>query len=139
MALKDVLAEALDDVVEVDFSGAKSADPLPVDVPMLMEVVKCEPSMSQAGNRMVVFHFSPVDSEESWRVFRQYSATSGAGAGFFRSTAKALGFDTDTMKTFKCSDAVGRRAMATLRMQEDSDIFQEIAKLAPVAKTSGLK
>jgi hypothetical protein len=143
MALKDKLKEALNDEVEVDFSGASEGGdfaPIPIgDYELLVEASAS--STSKAGNPTVKVQFKvdQKDSAHNGRVFFRHCPTKGKGSGILRDTARALGEDVDDKaKKFKPSSLIGKRAIGTIGFQKGSDEYQEIKKLKAIpAKGAG--
>lgn len=139
-ALKDKLAKAMDDEVEVDFSGAgEGFNPIPSG-DYELEVTECVPSMSKSNNQTVKFQFVIVEGEQhAGRVFFRHCPTGGSGSGILRDTARALGVNVDDkQKKFKPSECVGLRCIGTIGFQKGSDEYQEIKKCKAL-KASGTK
>lgn len=132
--LKDTIAQAMDDEVEVDFSAATSGEfePLP---PGDYEVTvdECKGGESASGNPKVVFVFKldePLDGFTS-TLFKHCPAT-GRGAGILRDVLRGLGFDVDKMTKFNPADAEGKQAIVTVRFQKDNPEFNEVTKVKAV-------
>ena len=145
MALKDKLKDAMNDEVEVDFSGAsEGGDFGPIETGDY-EVVVTESVQhtSKAGNPTVKVQFKIVEGEKNaGRTFFRHCPTKGAGAGILRDTARALGVDVDDKsKKFKPSSLNDKRASATIGFQKGSDEYQEIKKLKalPTGTKSGTR
>lgn len=116
-SLKDKLADATNDEVEVDFSEAREGLGELEDLPKgtyNATVIECEPGESQSGNPKVAFKFEIAEDEKvdgCWPTVFRHAPTSGAGSGIFRDTVEALGFDIAALESgktrFKCSEAIG--------------------------------
>ncbi len=141
MALKDKLKEALNDEVEVDFSGASDGNFDPIEIGDYEAVVdSSEVGTSKAGGPKVVVVFKIVEGEKhAGRTFFRHCPATGRGAGILRDTARALGVDVDDKaKKFKAGSLVGKRAIITIAFQKGSDEYQEIKKVKKLpAKAAG--
>jgi hypothetical protein len=140
MALKDKLKEALNDEVEVDFSGASDGnfDPIePADYELCVDSATV--GTSKAGAPKVVVVFKIVEGEpHAGRTFFRHCPATGTGAGILRDTAKALGIEI-TGKKFSVSELVGKRAIGTIAFQKGSDEYQEIKKLKALPTSGAAK
>lgn len=140
-ALGDKLKDAMNDEVEVDFSGASEGggDFAPVDVGDYEAVVdESTPGIASSGNPKVVIRFKIVDGEKNaGRVFFRHCPTKGSGSGILRDTARALGVNVDDKaKKFKPSELVGKRCIITIAYQKGSTEYQEIKKCKALAKAT---
>lgn len=132
-ALGDKLKDAMNDEVEVDFSGASEGggDFAPIDVGDYEAVVdESAPGVAASGNPKVVVRFKIVDGEKNaGRVFFRHCPTKGSGSGILRDTARALGVNVDDKaKKFKPAELVGKRCIITIAFQKGSTEYQEIKK-----------
>lgn len=143
MALKDKLKDAMNDEVDVDFSGAgEGGDFGPVEIgDYEMVVSESTIGSSKANKPKVIVVFKIVEgSKNAGRVFFRHCPTTGAGSGILRDTARALGVNVDDADTkFKASSLIGKRCINTVGFQKGSDEYQEIKRSKPVpgAKVGG--
>lgn len=143
-ALGDKLKDAMDDEVEVDFSGAgEGGDFGPIDIGNYEAFVdESTAGIAKSGDPKVVVRFKIADGEKNaGRVFFRHCPTKGKGSGILRDTARSLGVNVDDKaKKFKPSELVGQRCIITIGFQKGSNELQEIKKCSAVAgakKTTG--
>lgn len=136
-ALGDKLKDAMNDEVEVDFSGAsEGGDFAPIDIGDYEAIVdESTAGVSKASQPKVVVRFKIVDGEKNaGRVFFRHCPTKGSGSGILRDTARALGVNVDDKaKKFKPSELVGKRCVISIGFQKGSNELQEIKKCKAVA------
>ena len=134
MGLKDKLAEALDDEIDLDFSQARDGDFGPVECrDYLATVIEAAPGTSKANLPKVVFKFQITEEcPAKGRIFFKHAPARGEGAGILRETLRGLGIDPEKTKKLRPADTVGKEAVITVKFQKDSDEYQEIAKVKPV-------
>lgn len=148
-SLSDVVSDALNDEVEVDFSGATGGGFGPIPSGDYRAFVdESVPGFSHAKMPKLVLRFRICDGEENaGRVFFRHCPTQGKGSGILRDTLKALGFDVDNMTGFKPGDALNKEAIISIGFQKghsadnpDPDLQrQEIKKVKPVPAQVGAK
>ena len=125
MGFSDQIKEALEDEIDVDFSGAgEKKDFGPIDPGRYtFEVVECEPGVSKEGNPKVTFKVKIAAGQaNAGRTFFKHCPTSGAGSGILRDMLEALGMPASK---FRPKDALGRQLSLEVRMQPGSDTYQE--------------
>jgi hypothetical protein len=136
-SLKDKLKDAMNDEVEVDFSGAsEGGDFAPIEIgDYEMIVEESTAGISKANAPKVVVRFKIVDGEKhAGRVFFRHCPTTGSGSGILRDTARALGVNVDDKaKKFKPSELVNKRCICTVGFQKGSTELQEIKKVKALA------
>lgn len=122
-----------DELIEVDFSGAKEGDydgPVP---PGEYQVTVCEveAGTSEKGNPKVVitFRVDPDQPEAGRKVYR-HCPTRGPGAGILKSTLVGLGLDASGGQIRK-SSLIGRTATITVRQQKNNPEYTEVCKVVP--------
>lgn len=146
--LDNIVNQALDDEVEVDFSGAKEGGGLYDDVPhdeYLWEVIGCEKKTSKPSEKnpqgapMLKVDVAIVGGEYDGKRKTINCMLQGGGAGVTRDLLRVLGFDVDS-PTFKLKmgDTVGKRFLGTVRQQKNDPQYQEIVKLKAAASGSRL-
>ncbi len=139
-SLKDTLANATSDEVDIDFSGAgESLGDLQNNPPGTynVRVSECEVGTSGSGNPKVVFVFELDQKNEGcWPSERRHCPTSGKGSGILKDTLAALGYDIAAIESgkerFKPSSALGRQAIIVVGPQKDKPEYNEIKKIKAV-------
>lgn len=138
----DILGEATDDSVEIDFSGATELKPHePGWYAVTLEELETKDETGKqltarkSGDPKIVFHFKP---DAGGPAIRRHVPIVGKGAGIARQTLTALGVavEGDKLKVSR-SALIGKRCEAQLAIQLDQDTqeptnFNEIKKVRPL-------
>lgn len=132
--LDDVVGAALDDEVEIDFSGAREGgdfDVLPAgNYDAVVE--STDTGVSGSGNPKLVIRFKL----ENGRVQFKHCPLRGEGSGITRDVLTALGVDTEGMRKFNRKSIEGTPCVLVLGIQKDNPEFNEVKKVKPAAKRS---
>lgn len=127
MGFSDQIKDALEEEIEVDFSGAgEQKDFSPVPAGRYTFVVEsCEPGVSGSGNAKVTFKLKIAEgSTGAGRVFFKHCPTSGEASGILRDILVAI--DLPIANGFKPKSTVGKKLSMEVRMQKGSDVYQEV-------------
>lgn len=142
MGLKDTLEKAMNDEVDVDFSGASEGFGLITNGEYEFECTSGEPGTSKEGNPKVVLKLKIVEAQEhAGRTFFKHCPSTGAGSGILKEAMEAHGVVLDPKSgKLKPSAFVGRRCLGTVRVQPgDAEGRQEVVFLKPVKKMSATR
>lgn len=132
MALKDTLDRAMNDEVDVDFSGAREGGFGPIEPgDYNATVIECSADVVKNGDNKgapkVVFKFRINDGEaHAGRVFFKHCVTKGEGAGILRDVLRSLGANTDELRKVKPSAYVNKQCIINVRFQKNSPEQQEV-------------
>lgn len=148
-ALDDTLKDAMEDDVDIDFSGAsEGAGPWPTGTALLSRIVKSvvgknSDEAKEPGAPNIKIEWKQVEGGKvvGWPL-RATLQVRGPGSGFLRDLLVATGKTPPAGTKLKASSLVGAEAMVTARYQKGSGpdeetTYQEVAKVAP--KTTGAK
>lgn len=141
-ALKDTLAKAASEDVDVDFSGAGEGGDLE-NVPAgdyVATVIECEPGESKAGNPKLTIKWELEEPIEGcWPTIITHPPTSGRGAGILRDTLRAL--DPKLLASIEAGEAklkpgalLKKRAVLSVRPQKNDAQYVEVYRYKPVAR-----
>lgn len=128
--LDDIVNDALDDEVDVDFSGAKEGDY--DDVPhaeYVWVVESAKKDSSSKGDPAVVITFVIAEGECAGKKKSKFCMLVGGGSGITRQVLRALGFavDSDSFR-LKLGELAGRRCLASVKQQKNDPQYQELYK-----------
>lgn len=154
-ALDDTLADAMNDEVDIDFSGAsEGAGPWPIGTPLLARITKAEvgkngDQASEPGAPNIKIEWKQLEGGKvvGWPL-RATLQVRGPGSGFLRDVLTATGKTPVAGTKLKASALVGAEAMVTAKYQKGSSAdgettWQEVARVAPKAgaakKAAGTK
>lgn len=131
----EMLSNAVNDEVVIDFSGSTDFEPLP-DGTFKATIVEATPVTSKAGNPCLKFVFEIAHKGGVYKRTRT-APISGKGAGLAKEVLKAAGLNVEgTSMRLKPSSVVGKKVDVTIAPQKNNPEYQEIRKVT--ASTSGL-
>lgn len=135
-SLDEVLNNATNDEIEVDFSAAVNFAAVPEgDYTAVIESVESGRTKPTAdnpeGNPKVVFRFKVVDEGPAkGRVFFRHAPTTGKGAGLTKEVLRAIGVPVDGDRIrFRLSQAVGAKLTLHVTLDESKDYPNEVKKV----------
>ncbi len=137
-SLEDVLNNATNDEVEIDFSAAVDFAPVPagnyVAVIKSVEPVKAGASAKTPGAPLAKFEFVVSDEGPAkGRHFFVYASLTGAGAGRTKEILRALGVAVEGDKIkFRLSQAVGQSVLLVIAFNEGAEYENEVSKVKAV-------
>ncbi|HXJ69369.1 MAG TPA: hypothetical protein VNM39_10720 [Verrucomicrobiae bacterium] len=143
--LEDVLNNATNDEVEIDFSGAVDFAPVPAGeydaVIKTVEPKAAGASAKNPGAPLAKFEFVVTEEGPAHnRHFFVYASLTGAGAGRTKEILRAIGVPVEGDKIrFKLSNAVGQPVrLVILNLGEDAEYPNEVKKVKPFVAKAGV-
>lgn len=144
-SLDDVLSNATNDEVEVDFSAAVDFEAVPAG-DYVAEIIEVSPTKAgekakNPGAPLAKFVFKVTeDGPAKNRQFFVYANLTGAGAGRTKELLRAIGVAVEGEKiTFRLSQAVGQTVvLVVLNHGEDAEYPNEVKKVKPFVPAVGV-
>lgn len=144
-SLSKTIGDAMDEELDLDFSGASSGDFAPLEpgnYEFIVDEVQAGPDVkSKKGELKVVFICKLLDPIDGFTTsLWKHCPRSGSGSGILRDFLRGLGFDVDDDHfKFRPSDAVGIKFTADVSYQKNNAEYNEMKNVKVLGRKPATK